>query len=112
MEEVGFCVEITCLEFADDTSGLIVAKDEFVTHTEKVCQKLQFKLANINRVRPYLSQERAKLITDSLVLSTISYMVIIYLCLHLNHLSSWQQKPSTTTNSMASGLVMKTALGL
>ena len=28
MEEVGLSVEITCLEFADDTSGLIVARDE------------------------------------------------------------------------------------
>ena len=57
---------------------------KFVTHTEKVCQKLRFKIANINRVRPYLSQELAKLITESLVLSTISYMAIIYLRLHSN----------------------------
>ena len=28
MEEVDFCVEVTFLEFADDSYGLIVAKDE------------------------------------------------------------------------------------
>ena len=152
MGEAGFWIEVTCLEFADDTSGLIVANDEaelqiavhlmmekfkhyfnsmgmclneskcelivfrstskeftftlpggqkevetvrllglwidndykFVTHTEKVCQKLRFKIANINRVRPYLSEDRAKMITESFVLSTISFMVIIYLHLYLN----------------------------
>ena len=51
----------------------------FTTHTEKVCQKLRFKLANLNRVRPYLSQGKAKLITESLVMSTISYMATLYL---------------------------------
>ena len=33
---------------------------------------------------PYLSEDRAKLITESLVLSTISYMAIMYLQLHSN----------------------------
>ena len=152
MAEGGFWTEIFCLEFADDTSGVIVAKDEaelqiaihlmmkkfqhyfnsmgmclnekkceliifrsarkeftqtlpsgqeevntvrllglwidndykFETHTQKVCQKLRFKIANLNRVRPYLSQERARMITESLVLSTISYMGTLYLRLPSN----------------------------
>ena len=152
MAEEGFWIDAWTLEFADDTSGLIVANDEaelqvavhlmmkkfehyfnsmgmclnaskselivfrskrkeftitlpsgqeeaetvkllglhidndykFVTHTEKVCQKIRFKLANINRVRPYLGQEKARMITESLVLSTVSYMAIVYLRLHTN----------------------------
>ena len=152
MAEAGFWAEIFTLEFADDTSGLIICNDEaelqvavhlmmdkfrhyfnsmgmclnekkceliifrsskkefsltlpggqeevntvrllglwidndykFLTHTEKVCQKLRYKIANINRVRPYLSQERAKLITESLVLSTIGYMAVLYLRLPHN----------------------------
>ena len=47
--------------------GLWIDNDyKFVTHTEKVCQKLQLKLANINRVRLYLSEDKAKLKTESL----------------------------------------------
>ena len=152
MAESGFWVEAWTLEFADDTSGLIVAKDEaelqvaihlmmekfkhyfnsmgmclnqskcelivfrssaqvfvqtlpggqkevnsvrllglwidndykFGTHTEKVSQKLRFKIANLNKVRPYLSQEKARLLTEALVLSTIGYMGILYLRLPSN----------------------------
>ena len=51
----------------------------FYTHTEKVCQKLRFKIANISRVRPYLSESKAKLLTESLVLSTVGYMAMLYL---------------------------------
>ena len=57
---------------------------KFTTHTEKVCQKLRFKLANLNRVRPYLSERKAKMITESLILSTISYMSTLYLRLPNN----------------------------
>ena len=57
---------------------------KFTTHTEKVCQKLRFKLANLNRVRPYLSESKAKMITESLILSTISYMSTLYLRLPSN----------------------------
>ena len=152
MAEFGMWIEAWTLEFADDTSGLIVARDEaelqvavhlmmekfkhyfnsmgmclnrkkcelivfrssrkeftltlpsgqeevetvrllglwidsnyrFETHMEKVCQKLRFKIANITRARPYLSMEKAKLITESLVLSTISYMAVVYLRLYTN----------------------------
>ena len=152
MAEEGFWVDAWTLEFADDTSGVLVAEDEaelqvaihlmmdkfqhyfnsmgmclnkskceliifrsgrqefvqtlpggqeevsrvkllgltidsdykFGTHTEKVCQKVRFKLANLNRVRPYLSQEKARQLTESLVLSTISYMGTLYLRLPSN----------------------------
>ena len=72
---------------------------KFVTHTEKVYQKLRFKIANINRVRPYLSEDRAKMITESLVLSTISYMAIIYLRLYLNQ-KKIQKLMSTAARSV------------
>ena len=45
---------------------------------------MRFKIANISRVRPYLSQDTAKMITDSLVTSTISYMATLYLRLPSN----------------------------
>ena len=75
-QEVVNCVKLLSLHI--DNSY------KFTTHTEKVCQKLRFKLANLNRVRPYLSEGRAKLITESLVLSTISYMATLYLRLPTN----------------------------
>ena len=152
MAEAGFWIDAYTLEFADDTSGIIVADDEaelhiaihlmmdkfkhyfnsmgmclnmskceliifrscrkeftqtlpggqeetncvrllglfidnsykFVTHTEKVCQKLRFKVANLNRVRPYLTEKMAVMLTESLVISTISYMGTIYLRLPNN----------------------------
>ena len=56
----------------------------FTTHTDKVCQKLRFKIANLNRVRPYLPQEKARMLTDSLVISTIGYMGVLYLRLPQN----------------------------
>ena len=152
MAEAGFWIDAWTLEFADDTSGVLVCDDEaelqvaihlmmdkfrhyfnsmgmclnmskcelivfrssrkefsqtlpggqrevncvkllglhidnsykFTTHTEKVCQKLRFKLANLNRVRPYLSESKAKMITESLILSTINYMGTMYLRLPTN----------------------------
>ena len=152
MAEMGFWVEVVTLEFADDTSGVIIANDEaelqiavgvmmeifthyfnsmgmalnakkselivfrsfrkqftltlpggqeeadhvrllglwidngykFDIHTQKVCQKLRYKIANISRVRPYISQERARMITESLVHSTIGYMAVVYLRLPSN----------------------------
>ena len=152
LAELGFWIDAWTLEFADDTSGVLVCDDEaelqiavhhmmekfkhyfnsmgmclnmkkcelivfrssrkefeltlpggqrevnsvkllglhidnsykFVTHTEKVCQKLRFKMANLNRVRPYLSEAKAKMITESLILSTISYMATLYLRLPTN----------------------------
>ena len=69
---------------------------KFETHTQKVCQKLRHKLANISRVRPYLSQTRAKIITDSLVVSTITYMAVLYLRLPSN-----QKKIQKLLNSAA-----------
>ena len=147
MEEAGLWIDAYTLEFADDTSGVLVCDDEaelqiaihlmmdkfkhyfnsmgmclneskcelivfrssrkqftqtlpggqpetncvrllglwidnsykFTTHTEKVCQKLRFKIANLNRVRSYLPEKQAQMLTESLVLSTIAYMGAIYL---------------------------------
>ena len=169
MSEMGFWVEVCTLEFADDTSGVIIAKDEaelqlavgvmmeifthyfnsmgmalnakkselivfrstkkefiltlpggqeeadyvrllglwidsgykFDVHTQKVCQKLRFKLANINRVRPYISQERAKMITEALVHSTIGYMAVVYLRLPNN------QKKVQKLLNVAARIVLK-----
>ena len=152
MAEFGVWIDASTLEFADDSSGLIIANDEaelqvavhlmmerfkhyfnsmgmclndskcelivfrssrkeftltlpggqeevetvrllglwidndykFTTHTQKVMQKLRFKIANINRVRPYLSEDKAKMITESLVISTIGYMAVVYLRLPSN----------------------------
>ena len=152
MAESGFWVEAWTLEFADDTSGVIVAEDEaelqiaihlmmerfrhyfnsmgmclneskcelivfrssakvfdqtlpggqkevtcvrllglwidsdyrFGTHTDKVLQKLRFKIANLNRVRKYLEQNKARQLTESLVISTIAYMGTLYLRLPTN----------------------------
>ena len=65
--------------------GLFIDSDyKFTTHTNKVCSKIRFKLANIARVRPYISEDRAKLITESLVLSTVNYMSVLYLRLPSN----------------------------
>ena len=47
-------------------------------------EKLRFKIANINSVRPYLSEDKARLITESLVISTIGYMAVVYLRLPSN----------------------------
>ena len=57
---------------------------KFEAHTQKVLQKVRFKLSNLSNVRPYLSQDRAKLIMESLIHSTINYMAIIYLRLPSN----------------------------
>ena len=65
--------------------GLWIDNDyRFETHTAKVCNKLRFKIANITRVRPYLSMERVKMITESLVISTVNYMGVLYLRLPSN----------------------------
>ena len=65
--------------------GLFIDSDyKFATHTDKVCNKLRYKLANIARVRPYISEDRAKLITESLVLLTVNYMSVLYLRLPSN----------------------------
>ena len=56
----------------------------FETHTQKVLQKVRFKLANLSKVRPFLSEDKAKMIVESLVHSTINYMGIIYLRLTSN----------------------------
>ena len=65
--------------------GLFIDSDyKFQTHVSKVCAKLRFKIANIARVRPYISEERAKLITEALVLSTVNYMSVLYLRLPSN----------------------------
>ena len=56
----------------------------FTSHCQAVCNKLRFKIANLNRVRPYLTQERAKLITEALVLSVIDYAGTLYLRLTSN----------------------------
>ena len=56
----------------------------FDVHTQKVCQKLRYKIANIRRVRPFISQERARMVTESLVHSTIGYMAVVYLRLPRN----------------------------
>ena len=65
--------------------GLYIDNDyRFRTHTEKVAQKLRFKIANLNRVRPYLPMEKSKMLTESLVLSTIAYMGTLYLRLPSN----------------------------
>ena len=57
---------------------------KFDVHTQKVMQKIRFKIANLAKVRPYLSKDRAKLIVESLIHSTINYMAIIYLRLPAN----------------------------
>ena len=59
-------------------------KYRFDVHTQKVLQKLRFKLANLSKVRPYLGQRRARLIVESLIHSTINYMAILYLRLPSN----------------------------
>ena len=65
--------------------GLHIDSDyKFSSHTDKVCNKVRFKLANIARVRPYISEDRAKLITESLVMSTVNYMSVLYLMLPSN----------------------------
>ena len=56
----------------------------FDVHTQKVLQKVRFKLANLSKVRPYMSEERAKLVVEALIHSTINYMGIIYLRLPSN----------------------------
>ena len=60
----------------------------FETHTQKVLQKVRFKLANLSKVRPFLSEDKAKMIVESLVHSTINYMGIIYLRLTSNQKKS------------------------
>ena len=73
--------EVDCVKLL----GLNIDSDyRFSTHTDKVCQKLRFKIANLNRVRPYLPEEHAKMLTESLVLSTIAYMGTLYLRLPSN----------------------------
>ena len=62
---------------------------------------MRYKLANISRVRPYLTEDKAKLITDSLVISTITYMSVLYLRLPSN-----QKKIQKLLNS-AARLVLK-----
>ena len=56
----------------------------FETHTQKVMQKVRFKLANLTKVRPFLTEDRAKLIVESLVHSVVNYMGILYLRLPSN----------------------------
>ena len=56
----------------------------FDVHTQKVLQKVRFKLCNLAKVRPYLTQGRAKQVVESLIHSTINYMGILYLRLPSN----------------------------
>ena len=52
---------------------------QFRTHVEKVTQKVNFKLANLGRIRPYMDDEEMKMYAKSLVLSVINYCAEIYL---------------------------------
>ena len=51
----------------------------FRTHADKVVQKVNFKLANLARVRPYLDDEDMRKYAESLVLSVINYCAELYL---------------------------------
>ena len=73
----------------------------FETHTQKVLQKVRYKLANLSKVRPYLSEDKAKMIVESLIHSTINYMGILYLRLPSN------QKKVQKLLNRASRLVLK-----
>ena len=52
---------------------------KFGTHISKVAQKVNFKLANMARVRPYLDDEDMKRYAVSLVLSVMTYCAELYL---------------------------------
>ena len=56
----------------------------FQTHTQQVCNKLRFKLANLVRVRQYMEQEKFKRVMEALVLSVVDYAGILYLRLKVN----------------------------
>ena len=82
--------------------GLWIDNDyRFETHTQKVMQKVRYKLANLSKVRPFLTEDKAKMIVESLVHSTINYMGILYLRLPSN-----QRKVQKLLNR-ASRLVLK-----
>ena len=103
MSEAGFWIDAWTLEFADNTSGVLVCEveaelqiaihlmmDKFTHYFNSMgmclnkskCKLIIFRSSR--KVRPYLSEGRAKLITESLVLSTISYMATLYLRLPTN----------------------------
>ena len=81
--------------------GLWIYQYRFEDHTQKVLQKLRFKLSNLAKVRPYLTQSRSQQIVESLIHSTINYMGFIYLRLPLN------QKKVQRLLNRASRLVLK-----
>ena len=54
--------------------GLTIDKElNFIKHIEKLCRNAQYKLHALRRIRKYLSLEKAKMLSDTIIDSQFNY---------------------------------------
>ena len=52
---------------------------KFETHVKEICKKVNQKVCAFGRLRPYLAEQKSKLLLNSVVMSNFSYCPLIWL---------------------------------
>ena len=52
---------------------------KFETHVKEICKKFNQKVYPLGRLRPYLGEQKSKLLLNSMVMSNFSYRPLIWL---------------------------------